>query len=55
MPGWTFVIVPSDPLDKEAHHTGGDVMIWSQGPGSEALGKAIDNTVVYSVMKAALW
>lgn len=35
-------------------HTGGDVLIWSQGPGSSSLGKAIENTFVYSVMKEAL-
>ena len=31
-------------------HTGGDVIIWSQGPGSQKLGKALDNTDVYKVM-----
>jgi hypothetical protein len=29
-------------------------MIWSQGPGSAALGRAIDNTTVYEVVKAVL-
>ncbi len=53
--GWTFPpIDPNIPDLKEAHHTGGDVMIWSQGPGSEALGRAIDNTFVYEVVKSAL-
>jgi alkaline phosphatase len=54
MPGWVFTLVPGDPNDFEAHHTGGDVVIWSQGPGSEALARAIDNTFVYQVLKNAL-
>ncbi len=45
--GWTF---PAN----DVHHTGGDVMIWSQGPGSEALAHGIDNTFVYQVVKDAL-
>ncbi len=32
-------------------HTGTDVPTWSAGPGSESLGRAIDNTQVYIVMK----
>lgn len=40
--------------DYEAHHTGGDVVIWSQGPGSEGLGRAIDNTDVYTVVRKML-
>ena len=52
--GWVFTLVPGDPNDFEAHHTGGDVLIWSQGPGSEPLGHGIDNTFVYQVVKAAL-
>jgi len=52
--GWVFTLVPGDPNDFEAHHTGGDLTIWSQGPGSEPLGHAIDNTFVYQVVKAAL-
>jgi alkaline phosphatase len=52
--GWTFMLKPGDPKDFEAHHTGGDVMIWSQGPGSEELGRPIDNTDVYRVVKEAL-
>jgi alkaline phosphatase len=35
-------------------HTGQDTMIWSQGPYSEHLGRAIDNTDVFHIMKAAL-
>ncbi len=31
-------------------HTGVDQPTWSQGPGSELLGKAIDNTRIYEVM-----
>ena len=31
-------------------HTGGDTIIWSQGPGSRKLGKALDNTDIYKVM-----
>lgn len=49
--GWTFTISASD---TEAHHTGGDTMIWSQGPGSEALGRAIDNTFVYQLVRFML-
>jgi alkaline phosphatase len=48
--GWTFTITPP----ATAGHTGTDTMIWSQGPGSAALGKAIDNTTVYEVVKAVL-
>ena len=51
--GWVFTLIPGG-VDFESHHTGGDVMIWSQGPGSEALGRAIDNTFVYQVVKSAL-
>lgn len=32
-------------------HTAGDVLIWSQGPGSQHLGRAIDNTHIYKVMR----
>jgi alkaline phosphatase len=35
-------------------HTAGDVPIWSQGPGSEYLGRAVDNTDVYKVMRQVL-
>ncbi len=51
---WIFQLNPSDPVDFESHHTGGDVVIWSQGPGSEALGRALDNTSVYHVLRNAL-
>jgi len=51
---WTFVLDPTDKNDFESHHTAGDVMIWSQGPGSESLARGIDNTFVYHVVKAAL-
>lgn len=51
---WTFTLIPGDPNDFESHHTAGDVMIWSQGPGSESLARGIDNTFVYHVVKAAL-
>ncbi len=54
LPAWVFTLVPGDPNDFEAHHTGGDVVIWSQGPGSEPLGRPIDNTFVYQVVKDAL-
>lgn len=32
-------------------HTAQDTIIWSQGPGSMELGKAIDNTDIFDVMK----
>jgi len=35
-------------------HTAGDVLIWSQGPGSEYLGRAVDNTDIYKVMRQVL-
>jgi alkaline phosphatase len=35
-------------------HTGEDTIIRSQGPYSEFLGKAIDNTDIFHIMKAAL-
>jgi alkaline phosphatase len=34
-------------------HTGVDTVIWSQGPGSSALGRAIDNTDLFDVMVRA--
>ena len=34
-------------------HTGEDTIIWSQGPGSFALGRAVDNTDLYGVMVKA--
>ncbi len=36
------------------NHTGVDTLIWSQGPGSKALTRAIDNTEIYGVMVKAL-
>lgn len=36
-------------------HTATDTMIWSQGPYSEFLGRAIDNTDVFTVMKCAIY
>lgn len=36
-------------------HTAVDTIIWSQGPYSEYLGRAIDNTDIFHVMKAALF
>ena len=48
--GWLFAVPP----EPEAHHTGGDTIIWSQGPGSESLNRAMDNTWVYSVVKNVL-
>jgi len=35
-------------------HTAEDTIVWSQGPNSEKLGKAIDNTTIFSVMKEAI-
>ncbi|HWR26716.1 MAG TPA: alkaline phosphatase, partial [candidate division Zixibacteria bacterium] len=35
-------------------HTAVDTIIWSQGPGSEALGRAVDNTDIYMVMAKAI-
>ena len=35
-------------------HTAGDVLVWSQGPGSEYLGRAVDNTEIYKVMREVL-
>jgi alkaline phosphatase len=36
------------------HHTAVDTLIWSEGPGSENLGRALDNTDLYHVMREAL-
>ncbi len=52
--GWVFTLVPGDKVDFEAHHTGGDEPIWSAGPGSEALGHALDNTDVYKVLREVI-
>jgi len=35
-------------------HTAMDTIVWSEGPGSEKLGRALDNTDIYDVMAAAL-
>jgi alkaline phosphatase len=35
-------------------HTAMDTIIWSQGPYSQYLGQAIDNTDIFHIMKAAL-
>ncbi|MDD5615170.1 MAG: alkaline phosphatase [Candidatus Methanoperedens sp.] len=35
-------------------HTGVDTLIWSQGPGSKSLDRAVDNTDLYGVMVKAL-
>lgn len=35
-------------------HTGIDTIVWSQGPGSEQLGRALDNTDLFRTMKAVL-
>lgn len=37
-----------------SNHTGEDTLIWSQGPYSQHLGKAIDNTDIFHIIKAAL-
>ena len=52
--GWAFTLTSGHPDDFEAHHTGGDVVLWSQGPGSAPLGRAIDNTQVYVAVKNAM-
>lgn len=36
-------------------HTAEDVVIWSQGPGSKFLGRAVDNTDLYKVMRDVLF
>ncbi|HYH01300.1 MAG TPA: alkaline phosphatase [Terriglobales bacterium] len=35
-------------------HTGTDVVVWSQGPGSERLGRSIQNTEIYKVASKSL-
>lgn len=35
-------------------HTGVDTMVWSQGPGSAKLGRALNNTDIFQVMREAL-
>ena len=36
------------------NHTAQDTIVWSQGPGSYKLGRAIDNTDLYGVMREVL-
>ncbi|MCL4475328.1 MAG: alkaline phosphatase [Nitrospirae bacterium] len=43
VPGWTT-----------SGHTGTDTVIWSQGPGSHTLGRALDNTNLYWIMRESL-
>lgn len=43
IPGWTT-----------RGHTGVDTIVWSQGPGSQALGRALDNTDLYREMVRSL-
>lgn len=50
--GWTFVIDNQNVY--EVGHTAGDTIIWSQGPGSQKLGRAIDNTDIFGVMTDSL-
>jgi alkaline phosphatase len=56
-PGWTFDLAA---YSKEANHTGGDVIVYSQGPGSKAkggnpgLGRLFDNTELYGIMKRVM-
>jgi alkaline phosphatase len=52
VPAWAFP--PISATFPEAHHTGTDQPIWSSGPGSEILGRPIDNTFVYAVVKAVM-
>jgi len=47
----TGMIVESAWISK--HHTGEDTVVWSQGPGSSKLSRAIDNTDLFQVMKEA--
>jgi alkaline phosphatase len=35
-------------------HTAEDILIWSQGPGSQYLGRGLDNTDLYKVMRKVL-
>jgi alkaline phosphatase len=53
--GWTF---DAREFPKEANHSGSDVVVYSQGPGTErvnanwpGLGRFFDNTELYSLMK----
>jgi alkaline phosphatase len=46
--GWTF------PLSIEAQHTAVDTMLWSHGPGSACLNRALDNTELFHIMKQVM-
>jgi alkaline phosphatase len=35
-------------------HTGSDVPVWGQGPGSSGVGRALDNTDLYRIMRNSL-
>jgi alkaline phosphatase len=35
-------------------HTGTDTMLWSHGPGSQSLGRALDNTDLYEVLRSSM-
>ena len=44
---------PGDIVDDgwvSGNHTANDVVIWSEGPGSQYLGKALDNTDLYHII-----
>lgn len=45
---------PSLIRHKSAWHTGGDVWLLGQGPGSEAVHGFLDNTDIFRIMKAAI-
>ncbi len=51
-PAWAFP--PISTSFPEAHHTGTDQPLWILGPGSEALGRPIENTFVYQVIKEVM-
>ncbi len=43
-----------EPAWTTKQHTGIDTIVWSQGPGSEQLGRALNNTDLFRTMKAVL-
>ena len=45
---------PSLLREKSAWHTGGDVWLLGQGPGSEAVHGFLDNTDIYHIMKSVI-
>ena len=49
-PAYTWRVPP----EPETHHTGGDVVFWVQGPGSEVLAAPIENAFVYHVIRELL-